>query len=360
VSQTADNLPGEGPPATAEATRLTFLDAARAIAIVLMVFAHFTDQLLDPALHSGTFGALYAATRGFTAPLFFVVSGWSFAVSVMPRARLGTADLPRRVRRGGLLLLWGYLLTLPWWADGFPFTDSTAVWVPFWTAGVLQTLGVSLLIATGLLWWVPRPPVFAGLSAALAVIFFAAAPWLTAHSTHWPAALRGYFDAQSVGGGFPITPWSAYFFAGLALGGGLWVRKAKALEIGGVLVAVAALAWAGSRALAGPDGLLVWRFALVAGVLGSIAVVTSSGLRLPFAIRTLGQHALTFYVAHMVLLWGAPWFPGLVHRLRPELGWVACLALTFGCLGVTAFGIWLLGRTHAAVRFRRSSSKAAG
>ncbi|MBS1153627.1 MAG: hypothetical protein H6Q89_5325, partial [Myxococcaceae bacterium] len=44
------------------AQRLVFLDAARALAIVAMVFAHFTDQLLDPALQRTAFGAVYLTT----------------------------------------------------------------------------------------------------------------------------------------------------------------------------------------------------------------------------------------------------------------------------------------------------------
>ncbi len=343
LTRTAEDI---GPPTQSE-PRLIFLDGARAGAIILMVFAHLTDQLLDPAFHAGALGTLYAATRGFTAPLFFVVSGWSFAVAVLPRVSSGTADFPRRLRRGGVLLFWGYLLTLPWWAPGFPFTQSANVWLPFWTSGVLQTLGVALVIATVLLWWVRAPIVFLALSTALAFAAVVAAPWALAHSTSWPAAVRGYFDPQGVGGGFPLAPWAAYFFAGTALGGTLWKRQATPFQISAALFCLACVAWVAQHWAGGANALFLWRLSCVAFLLGAGALVTRSSVQLPSALRTLGRHGLTFYVVHMVVLWGAPGLPGLAQRFRPELGWLECLGLTLGCLVMTSLGLRLIDNAPA-------------
>ncbi|MBS1150855.1 MAG: hypothetical protein H6Q89_2553, partial [Myxococcaceae bacterium] len=270
------------------------------------------------------------------------------AMAMLPRvARSGTADFSGKLRRAGLLLLWGYALTLPWWAEGFPFTETTAVWMPFWTAGVLQTLGVALLIATVLLWLVRTPQVFLALCAGAAVLSVVGASWALAHAAAWPTVVRGFFDPQGAGGGFPLAPWGGYFFAGVTLGGALWLRRAKPLASGAALGVIAGVAFLAQKLLLGSDALLVWRFAWVAALLAVATILTARLARLPSALRLLGQHALTFYVAHMVLLWGAPKFPGLVHRFPPELGWLACLALTAGCLAVTALGLVLIARTRA-------------
>ncbi len=340
-------------PAAAPKQRLIFLDAARAVAIVLMVFAHFTDQLLAPALHQGPFGTAYAATRGFTAPLFFVLSGWAFAVSLLPGVARGDVDYGRRVRRGGLLLLWGYLLTLPYWAEGFPFAVEAKVWTPFFTAGVLQTLGVALLIATGLLWAVRKPQVFVGVSAVLALVTVASARWALKFAAAWPEPIRGYFDPQDVGGGFPLVPWAAFFFAGLAIGGGLWLRKAKPLL---TLFVLSALSFAAMALLHGPEALLLKRFGWVLALVGVAAVGLSNAQRLPAAVKLLGQHALTFYVVHMLVLWGIPRVPGLVYRLGPSLGWGGCFALSAACLALTAAGIAIA----SGEPMRRTSAERAG
>lgn len=335
--------------------RLIFLDAARAVAIVLMVFAHFTDQLLEPELHQGAFGVAYAATRGFTAPLFFMLSGWAFAVSLLPGVARGEVDYGRRVRRGGLLLVWGYLLTLPYWADGFPFEVESKIWTPFFTAGVLQTLGVALLIATGLLWAVRKPQTFVAISGLLAVVTVIGSAPLARASAAWPLPIRGYFDPQDVGGGFPLVPWAAFFFAGLAIGGGLWVKKAKAPP---VLFVLATLSFAGMTLLHWPEDLLLKRFGWVTALVGVTAVVLAKTQRLPMAVKLLGQHAFTFYVVHMLVLWGVPRVPGLASRFGPSLGWAGCFGLAAACLALTGAGIWAASASGEPAR--RTSAERAG
>lgn len=331
--------------------RLVFLDIVRSLAIVLMIFAHFSDQLLDPALRQSGFGAIYRATRGITAPIFFVVSGWSFAVAVLPgfmQAGIAGLNVGRRLRRGAVLLFWGYALTLPWWAEGFPLGAPAQVWLPFWTAGVLESIGATLLLTT--LWACAcrRPGAFLAGAGALAALALASAPWISEQVAHWPAPLRGFFDSRGVPGGFPLAPWGGYFLLGLALGGGL--LRLDVRPVGRVLALLAlALAFGGAHLVVPPPyDLTLRRLALTSAVMGVAATAGLFADSVPAVVRLASRYALTFYVSHMVLLWGAPYFTGLAHRLQAQLGWAECAGFTAAELLATGLAVSLYERMRTA------------
>ena len=61
-----------------ESQRLYFLDALRAFAILMMLQGHFVSGILDPLFKDTTnsFYNFWLYRRGFTAPVFFTVTGW--------------------------------------------------------------------------------------------------------------------------------------------------------------------------------------------------------------------------------------------------------------------------------------------
>lgn len=307
--------------------RLVFIDVVRALGVAMMVFAHVTDQLLDHDLHHTAFGLAYFSTRGFTAPLFFVVSGWSFAL-VMSKTGASRDAMTRRLRRAAELILWGYALTLPWWAEGFPWHASPGVWTPFWAIGVLGTLGLTIAAATLLMRAFPRR--WVAVSAAAAVASIALATQMPRVAADWPQALRGLFDPQGVGGGFPIAPWAGFFFVGVVLGGQL--LEANGARRAVILLAAAAAFGAASQALKSPHNLVLYRLAFVAGILALASIATARMTRVPGAVRAVSRAALSCYVVHMVVLWGAPFMTGLVHTIGPSLDWPGCLALSAACI----------------------------
>lgn len=309
--------------------RLVFIDVVRALGVVMMVFAHVTDQLLDTELHATPFGAAYFGTRGFTAPLFFVVSGWSFAL-VMSKTGASGQAVARRLGRAAELIAWGYALTLPWWAEGFPFDAAPNVWTPFFSVGVLTTLGLTISAATLVMWLFPRRWLWA--CGGAAVLAFGLAARLPVLVGGWPQALRGLFDAQGVGGAFPFAPWAGYFFVG-AVFGGLLLRH-DGTRRAALLLGAAAVFGGVSQLIPAPWNLILYRLAFVAGILGVASIATARLTRVPHAARAISRAALSCYVVHMVVLWGAPFMTGLVHKVGPQLGWPECVALTVGCLAL--------------------------
>lgn len=326
-------------PQRPPAHRLVFLDLVRSLAIAMMIFAHFSDQLVGPAMRGSAFGAFYDLSRGFTAPLFLVVSGWSFSTAVVPRLEvfgLAGADFGRRLRRVAVLLCWGYALTLPWWAPGFPFDAPADVWKPFWTAGVLESLAATLLATLGILWVARRPVPFLACCAVVAVAAIGLAPYVAERVALWPEPVRGFFDKQGVPGGFPLSPWAGYFLIGTLLGGALTLVRASASARGLALLGACGVAALGHLVAPLPWALVGLRLAVTCGALGLAAVLAARLTRVPAALRHVSQHALTFYVAHMLALWGAPNVVGLAGRYAGQLGWGECALLTLACLATTA------------------------
>jgi len=324
--------------------RLPFLDLARCLAIVMMVLAHARDSLISPQGRLDGLARLHEHTRGYTAPLFFIVAGWAFAQATLPRwqaFREWGRPLAARLERVVLLFVWGRLLTLPWWHEGFPLDVPREVWLPFATSGVLECLAVTLLVTHGLLLVVP-PRWLAAALAALAASAVLGAPWLQGVAAGWPMLARGVFNAEGVAGGFPLAPTAAFFWLGAALGA-VAVRRAWSARTCAAAAGVLGAGFlAASRVLSSSPFLD--RSGWVLLILAVLAAAAPRSLPLePFAGR-----ALTFYVGHMLMLWGVPFVPGLVFRVQNGFGVLEVVLVT--CLMLAALAAVCLASEWARQR----------
>lgn len=359
--------------------RVVFLDLARCLAIVMMVMAHFTDSFLDPGEVATPLARLYGNIRGLTAPLFFLVSGWAFAVATLPRwatFRSLSPELAARARRAGVLYLWGYLLTLPWWAEGFPFEATDQVWEAFFAFGVLQCIATAFVFAHVLVRLAPSPRVFSWLALVFALALVLVAPPLQRWGMGLSRPIGGAFYAGAVEGGFPLAPWAAFFLLGAAAGTITWVGRwslrrlaACTAGAGAVMLLLARVVDPLSRAWeqTGPRGatsisLFLYRLGVTSLMLAALAVLTSRIHRLPGPTRVLARHALTFYVSHMLVLWGTPLVPGLFHVLPHTLTLVECALLALLCIAATyaAIHFWKLARSRLPLLRMRPSTEPIG
>lgn len=334
-------------PATA---RLVFLDAARFLAIGLMTFAHVSDSLVLPSEWRTGFGAAYALTRGSTAPLFLLVAGWAFAVS--SRAHLDAYRRPSRkllarVSRVLTLCMWGWVLTMPWWHPLFPHEAPEDTWVAFTGLSALHCVGLSLLLAQGVVWVTRTPAQLERALFALAFGFVALAPFAFRAAGALPWMLQGPFRATAYPAGFPLFPWSGFFFLGAGLGllaarRGWTPGRLAALLVGlaAVSLGVAELSegvctdWLqDAYGYVGPS-LVLRRLGLASGVLAVVAWATKRLRALPDAVLVPSRYSLTFYVAHMAVIWGTPWFLGLHHAVGATLTWAGCAVVSFVVLAV--------------------------
>jgi acyltransferase len=308
--------------------RIAALDAARALAVVAMVLGHTFDALLAPAVRAEPLVALYWMARGFTAPLFMLVSGWAVTAAVGRSGARGLAVPRARLPRVVLLLSLGYALRWPGWGVPLLFRGDGAVWAHFLAFDALHAIAVALL-ATSLvlaLGWSDRRKalLLAGL-AALAVALGAAPP--APGPATLPPSIPMLALAQAAGGtsAFPLFPWVGYFFVGAVLGlvagGGEGRRAARVAAAGAALAAAGA---SGGLALAAGDPRL---FALRAGVvLVLLAALSALPAALAARVRPVGRASLAVYAIHLPVVYGWSTHEGLLQRIGPRLSFAAALA----------------------------------
>ena len=251
--------------AASNPSRLAYIDWMRGLACVLMFQTHCYDSWLNPAARQSKFFVYSQLGGTFPAPLFLFLAGISFALVTekLRKKNLLPAQIARAtVRRGAEVFAFGLLFRLQeyliaWgWA---PLSDLLRV-------DVLNTIGLSMMLMGVLCWLVLALALHRGAQARLALILASAGtallislltpPLWTTWRPHWlPWPLESYINGVHNLGVpqawlFPIFPWTAFAFAGLACGFILqsdWARQHEALifsvlGVGG-LVFVAASRW---------------------------------------------------------------------------------------------------------------------
>ncbi len=229
----------------ANSSRLGYIDWMRGLACVLMFQTHCYDSWLSASARQNKF-FMYSQLGGtFPAPLFLFLAGISFALVTekLWKKNLRPAQIARiTIRSGAEILAFGLLFRLQeyliaWgWA---PLSDLLRV-------DILNTIGVSMMLM-GLFCWlvlsisrgerVRLALVFASAATALLISLLTPLMWTT-WRPHWlPWPLESYINGVHNLGTpqawlFPIFPWSAFAFAGLAAGfvlQGQWARKREAM-----------------------------------------------------------------------------------------------------------------------------------
>jgi uncharacterized membrane protein len=345
--------------ATQRNTRIEALDLVRVLAMVLMIEGHTLDALLDPAYRSSYWYDLWLFCRGFTAPTFMLLSGFSFVLGTSRRWQEHlalTSTVVRRVRRFGFFLLLGYILHFPVHRISDFRTLPPEGWAGWMQADVLQAIGASLLMLQALVWVSRTPERFTKLSLGLAGAIVMASPaiWASGWSRHLPAALAAYVDGAT-GSPFPLFPWAAYLLLGAGVGG-LYVCSpglsspalARRLLWGGTGLLALGTALAGP-ALAFYGEAIFWKtsptlFAVRTGVvlllMGGMLLVTHLSEFSGRTVRSLAQESLFVYFAHVCLVYGSIWNPGFKQHLA-ALGPLQALLLA-GVLILAVMGIALL------------------
>lgn len=329
-------VPGEGPPAPRG--RIAALDAARALGVVAMVFGHTLDALLSASVRATPLVDLYWKARGFTAPLFLVVSGWAVSVAIS-RGRARGLDVPRR-RFGRVLLLLaiGYALRWPGWGLDRLAASDPEVWAHLLSFDALHTIALSLLTAALVfaLPWSRRAQAWAfGALALLCVALGMLAPApLVPSVAALPRAIPSLALAQALGGTspFPVFPWAAYFFVGGLLGilaGAGGERSAATMAVVGAAL-VAGTIWTGVEEMPmGHPLLFTFRTGVVLLALAALSAIPAQAAA---RVAPVGRASLGVYAIHVPIVYGWSTLTGLTVRVGPHLGLgrallVACAVL---------------------------------
>ncbi len=314
--------------------RYASIDLLRAVAIVLMVVVHFTENLAGVGW----------APAGFGAPLFAFLAGLSFRIWVRAQETKGTPDdavTRTAVRRGVFLFALGFVFNVLVWLP-----EDTFNWDVLTMIGtVLVFLGVGRNLPPAVL-------------AVVAGTLFALSPFLRTQADYISYWQDDYFQCEwtlsdvSVGylatGYFPLFPWAAYPVAGYLAGRVLFRDDGAEVSVkplavaGGLFLLVAVLMELGHHFLPAPVSTKVltgWTMfpasqEYVCGTLGGALlgfallhewVDRRNGLAkrpgVTAVAGTMSRHSLSVYLLHHMLHLWPLWVYGLVAGDDPTAFW---------------------------------------
>ncbi len=258
--------------------RIAYIDWMRGLACVLMFETHGYDSWLSTEAKKTEFFRYSQMGGTLPAPLFIFLAGISVALVTEKLRGKGVARgaIAKQVMwRGTEVFGLGILFRAQEFILGIPISP----WTDLLRVDVLNILGLSMILL-GVLCWVAggdgsaiaavvrmRNLVLA-LAAATAVALATPAMWTTWRPKFLPWPVESYvngvhiFDKPQVWL-FPIFPWVAFAFVGLAVGFWLFTDLARREELGFLTLALAGLA-AFCAALAldrwGPDIYAVYDY----------------------------------------------------------------------------------------------------
>ena len=225
----------------AKTNRLAYIDWMRGLACVLMFQTHCYDSWLGGSARDTKFFQISQLGGTLPAPLFLFLAGVSFAL-VTDRLRqknLSSNEIARTtILRGAEIFGLGMLFRVQEFVLGQPWSP----WTDLLRVDVLNTIGVSMMLM-GAVCHLTRTRVNnIWLAVATAAGIAMATPLLwTTMRPHWaPWFLQSYINGvhtfdKPQAWLFPIFPWAAFSFAGLAIGFIIfseWTRKNEVLAFG--------------------------------------------------------------------------------------------------------------------------------
>src|SRR6266571_1682062 len=248
-------------PAQMKMKRLAYIDWMRGLACVLMFQTHCYDSWLSPEARKSSSLIVWSQLGGtLPAPLFVFLAGVSFALVTERLREKGierNAIAKQTLLRGAEVFGMGLLFRVQELALGYPRSP----WTDLLRVDVLNILGLSMMLM-GVLCWLTASRSHVNLTASrshvnlagdgtvaaarirtlVAAIFVAALVamatpplWTTHRPKFLPWPIESYINGVHIFGQpqpwlFPLFPWSAFAFAGLAAGFFLFSESAKRRE----------------------------------------------------------------------------------------------------------------------------------
>jgi uncharacterized membrane protein len=223
-------------------SRLAYIDWMRGLACLLMFQTHCYDSWLGGSARKSTFFMWSQLGGTLPAPLFLFLAGISFALVI---DKLRQKGLPAReiagttFRRGAEIFGLGLLFRL----QEFLIAWGWAPWSDLFRVDILNTIGLSMMLMALVCW-----PLLAtdgarwklGMSAAATgcvISLLTPLLWTTWRPRWLPWPIESYINGVHNLGEpqpwlFPIFPWTAFAFTGLAVGFFLvsdWAKKKRSV-----------------------------------------------------------------------------------------------------------------------------------
>jgi len=308
--------------------RLAYIDWMRGLACVLMFQTHCYDSWLGGAARQSKFIQLSQLGGTLPAPLFLFLAGVSFALVTdrMRRKKVPANEIAKStIKRGAEIFGLGLLFRVQEFVLGQPWSP----WTDLLRVDILNTIGVSLMLMGAANWFVRTRAANVAMAAIISAAIALATPplWTTWRPRWLPWYLESYINGVHTFDKpqpwlFPIFPWTAFAFAGLAIGFLLFSDWAKenpgmavlAAGVGGIGLFKVAL-WLDARPVqiysvydfwhTSPNFFLVRVGVLCALIAVGYAWCAWGAPRWIFSpVVQLGQTSLLVYWVHIEFVYG--------------------------------------------------------
>jgi uncharacterized membrane protein len=239
-------------------SRLAYIDWLRGLACLLMFQTHCYDAWLGGAARQSTFFMWSQLGGTFPAPLFLFLAGISFALvtdKLLQKGLTAGEIANKTILRGAEIFGLGLLFRL----QEFAISLGWAPWSDLFRVDVLTTIGLSMMLMGAVCWMVlaaigtanvgptKARTKLVGAAVLVAAAISALAPllWTTWRPRFLPWEIETYINGVHNLGApqpwlFPVFPWTAFAFAGLAFGFLILSDSARKLGASGFLLAGAA------------------------------------------------------------------------------------------------------------------------
>jgi uncharacterized membrane protein len=301
------------------ASRLSYLDWLRGLAVLIMIEAHTFDAWTGVADRQRSGYANAMILGGFGAPLFLFLAGIGVALSAASKARRGTTEAAARAvqRRGWQILGLAFLFRL----QAYVFGGGGAI-ESLLKVDILNIMGLSMVGAAAL-WGTTtttgsRLATFAAAALATSLVtpIVRSAGWLD-----WlPDPVEWYLRPAAGRTNFTLLPWAGFVFAGALIGVLIDACRANQWPLirwaGPAGAALAALSYAASFRpsiyanssfwTTAPTFFLLRVGILVAGL--ALAYVWAERLSREgwSPMEEFGRSSLFVYWVHVELVYGIP------------------------------------------------------
>jgi uncharacterized membrane protein len=323
---------------TTTATRRSYLDVLRGIAVLVMIEAHVIDGWTrEPDRHLHWFRQSMVL-GGFAAPLFLFMAGIGVAMSAGSKARrLGDEHEAARLVRTRGLQIFGLAFL-------FRLQSLVLSHGGTWTllkVDILNIMGLAI-VASALLWQAlrgtrSRAIAFGALTAA--IVFFSP----LVRSLSWlallPDAVEAYIRPIPDLSNFPIFPWAAFVTAGVVVGLVLDTARTTDIErrvniaIGAAGVALVLIARRASFLLPLDPRSAFWTtsasffFIRVGTMLAALSLAyvweqRATAGKHSSPLQLLGRSSLFVYWIHVEMVYGLMSLP-LHHAFSLRGAWIA-------------------------------------
>ena len=217
--------------------RIAYIDWMRGLACLLMFQTHCYDSWLGPAARKTSFFGWSQLLGTLPAPLFLFLAGISFALVTNRMRQKGISAneiAATTIRRGAEIFGLGLLFRVQEFLLGYP----NAPWTDLLRVDILNVIGASMMFMGIVCWFVKTRrsnQIVAG-AAAAGIALVTPLLWTTWQPRWLPWFLESYINGcHNLGKPqpwlFPLFPWAAFAFAGLAVGFFLLSDWARAREI---------------------------------------------------------------------------------------------------------------------------------